>query len=77
VTEDQAIDLLDRSTPQLLELPGVCGVGIAENDESGQFIIWVLLKDDQTPALFQKIADILRVDEFETVVTGPFDIYLT
>jgi hypothetical protein len=77
VTEDQAIDLVDRSTPRLLKLPGVCGVGIAETDEGGQFIISVLLEDDVTPALRRKIANILRVDEFETIVTGPFQLYST
>ena len=45
-TEQEAGDIKSRHSTELLNMPGVCGVGL-ERDPDGAFVIMVYLDEDQ------------------------------
>ncbi len=69
-SEQEARDVKNRHSMELLRLPGVCGVGVQKSGENDFYIaLHVESNDPQIVAKLPKQIEGLRV---ETIVSGPF-----
>jgi hypothetical protein len=70
LTEQQARDVKQRHSQELLSKPGVSGVGV-EKDESGEFVITVYLDSDD-PGIQKQLPQDLEGVPVKFVLSGPF-----
>jgi len=69
-SEEQAREVKNRHSMELLKIPGVCGVGVQKSGENDFYIALHLESNDpQIAGQLPKQLEGLRV---ETIVTGPF-----
>jgi hypothetical protein len=69
-SEQEARDVKNRHSMELLRLPGVCGVGVQKSGENDFYIaLHVESNDPQIAGQLPKELEGLRV---ETIVSGPF-----
>ena len=69
-SEEQAREVKNRHSMELLKIPGVCGVGVQKSRENDFYIALHIESDDpQIVAQLPKQLEGLRV---ETIVSGPF-----
>jgi hypothetical protein len=68
-----AVDVQNRATPALLDVPGIVGTGIS-TDASGQRVIQVYLETDN-PGLRGQVPDRLEDVATQIVVTGVIEAY--
>jgi hypothetical protein len=69
-SEQQAREVKQRHSPNLMNQPGVCGVGV-EKDDSGQFVIALHL-DSEDPAIQEKLPKEIEGVSVKLVHSGPF-----
>jgi hypothetical protein len=69
-SEDELRQIKRRHSARLLQLPGVCGVGI-EKDESGDYVLAVHL-DASDPAAGKEVPETIEGQRIKRVRSGPF-----
>jgi hypothetical protein len=69
-TELEAREVKRRHSPQLLQQPGVCGVGV-EKDDTGNYVIAIHLDTDD-PQVRAKLPQELEGLAVRLVRSGPF-----
>jgi hypothetical protein len=69
-TELEAREVKRRHSPQLLQQPGVCGVGV-EKDEAGNYVIAIHLDTDD-PQVRARLPQKLEGLAVRLVQSGPF-----
>jgi hypothetical protein len=69
-TEQEARDVKNRHSMELLRLPGVCGVGVEKSAEKDFYIALHVESDD--PQIVNKLPKQLEGLRVETIVSGPF-----
>jgi hypothetical protein len=70
LTEQQARDVKQRHSQELLSKPGVSGVGV-EKDESGEFVITLYLDSDD-PGIQKQLPTDVEGVPVKFVFSGPF-----
>ena len=70
MTEDEVRAIKQRHSPQLLQQPGVSGVGI-QKDETGEFFI-ALHVDVNDPAVHARLPTSLEGAPVRLILSGPF-----
>ena len=70
MTEDEVRAIKQRHAPQLLQQPGVCGVGV-QKDEAGEFFI-ALHTDVNDPAVHDRLPKNLEGAPVRLILSGPF-----
>jgi hypothetical protein len=69
-SEEELREIKRRHSAQLLQLSGVCGVGI-EKDESGNYVLAVHL-DGSTPNAGKDVPETIEGQPIKLVQSGPF-----
>lgn len=69
-SEQQARDVKNRHSAELLRTPGVCGVGVQKN-EAGDFYIVVHLESND-PTVAEQLPKLLEGVAVQTLASGPF-----
>ncbi|HLK04092.1 MAG TPA: hypothetical protein VKT53_06590 [Candidatus Acidoferrum sp.] len=69
-SEQQAREIKNRHSAELLKLPGVCGVGVQKASEDDFYIALHIESED--PRVADKLPKELEGLRVETVVSGPF-----
>ncbi len=69
-TEEEARAIKRRHSPQLLQQPGVCGVGV-EKDEAGNYVIAIHLDTDD-PAVRARLPEQIEGHPVKFIRSGPF-----
>jgi hypothetical protein len=67
------INVMEAHQDELMEIPGVIGVGIGQSEETGEPLISVLV-DQMTPELQEQLPSELEGFEVKAEVTGPIHI---
>jgi len=75
MNEGEVRAIKQRHSPQLLNQPGVCGVGV-EKDETGNFFI-ALHVDTPDPAAHQHLPKMLDGAPVRIIHSGPFNALST
>ena len=69
-SEQEVLQIKRKHSVQLLQQPGVCGVGV-EKDESGQFVLAVHLDANQ-PGAGATVPDSIEGCRVKRIASGPF-----
>jgi hypothetical protein len=69
-TEEELKQVKRRYSAQLLQMPGVCGVGV-EKDDRGEYVLAIHVNADQ-PEVTQNLPEALDGHRVKVVRSGPF-----
>lgn len=69
-SEEQAREVKNRHSMELLKIPGVCGVGVQKSAENDFYIALHVESDD--PRIVGQLPKQLEGLRVETIVSGPF-----
>lgn len=69
-TEAELKEVKRRHSPHLLQMPGVCGVGV-EKDDAGEYVLAVHVNVDD-PQVEQTLPQTLEGHPIKVVRSGPF-----
>lgn len=69
-TEEQLREIKRRHSPRLLQMPGVCGVGV-EKDDSGQYVLAVHVNATDRHAE-ENVPETIEGHRVKVVRSGPF-----
>lgn len=69
-TEAELKEVKRRHSPQLLQMPGVCGLGV-EKDDSGEYVLAVHINADDA-RVEESLPETLEGHRVKVVRSGPF-----